>query len=61
MAKGSPNPVWASQTAGNDPVTPRLVLSCRTGISADCSGMTSSPTTRMKRALRPGKSIHAKA
>ena len=61
MANGSPNPVCASQTAGKVPVIPALVLNCRTGIRADWSGITSRPTTRMKSALRPGKSIHANA
>ncbi len=38
-----------------------LPKSLETGISATCTGTTSSPTTTRNHQSRPGKSIHAKA
>jgi hypothetical protein len=61
MANGSPKAVWKRITPGVVSKRPSVPNSLATGISATCTGTTSSPTTPMNHQSRPGKSIHAKA
>ena len=53
--------MWNSTTPSVVSKIPMVPKSFDTGISATCTGTTSSPTTNRNHQSRPGKSIQAKA
>ena len=61
MANGRPNAAWNSTRPSTVSNRLRSLYSWNIGISAICSGTTSSATTMMKIQSRPGNSSHANA